>query len=494
MAKGWEGVGEPYIDDGVSGTLGIAHRPALKRLVQDVHAGKIDAVITLKMDRLARNLKLLLTIWDDLEACGCDVVTVKESIDTTIPTGRLIRNVLGAIAEFERDTILERTLAGKHVKVTQRGEVMRSTAPYGYRLIRRDRSSNTPGYLEVDTTTASVVRRIFELMTAGHSTTKIAETFTREAIPTPKGQQTWAYASIKKIINNPVYYGQAAHGVTIVTGKAEDGKQIRKRQATADQHFTAVPATVDRPLWDAANSQLGHNRRFARRNAKHSYLLGGGLVKCGLCNHTMSGVTNGQLVYYRCSHTTPDASRVVHSVPAPVLERVVWGTLCDLLRDPGRVLADVEALADDSSAQAKDTDKEIARLTKAEQDVEHQESRLLDLYIAEKLDADRYESKSAALKAQRHVLRRKALELADRRASVVADVLPIEDVRAMCAAVARGLGKLTDEERQQVVQTYITKITATRERVAIEGRLPSLSASVALAGEGTPPCIAGTPC
>jgi hypothetical protein len=47
------------------------------------------------------------------------------------------------------------------------------------------------------------------------------------------------------------------------------------------------------------------------------------------------------------------------------------------------VLADVEALADDSSAQAKDTDKEIARLTKAEQDVEHQESRLLDLYIAE---------------------------------------------------------------------------------------------------------------
>jgi len=114
----------------------------------------IDAVITLKMDRLARNLKLLLTIWDDLEACGCDVVTVKESIDTTIPTGRLIRNVLGAIAEFERDTILERTLAGKHVKVTQRGEVMRSTAPYGYRLIRRDRSSNTPGYLEVDTTTA----------------------------------------------------------------------------------------------------------------------------------------------------------------------------------------------------------------------------------------------------------------------------------------------------------------------------------------------------
>ncbi len=48
VAKGWEGVGEPYIDDGVSGTLGIAHRPALKRLVQDVHAGKIDAVITLK--------------------------------------------------------------------------------------------------------------------------------------------------------------------------------------------------------------------------------------------------------------------------------------------------------------------------------------------------------------------------------------------------------------------------------------------------------------
>jgi site-specific DNA recombinase len=264
------------------------------------------------MDRLARNLKLLLTIWDDLEACGCDVVTVKESIDTTIPTGRLIRNVLGAIAEFERDTILERTLAGKHVKVTQRGgHAVHS--PYGYRLIRRDRSSNTPGYLEVDTTTASVVRRIFELMTAGHSTTKIAETFTREAIPTPKGSRRGPMLPLRKSSTIP------STMVKLHTGSLSSRARLR----TASRYVSGRPRRTSisqpfRPPW------TGHcGTRLTRNWAIIAGLHGAtrstatcwaGLVKCGLCNHTMSGVTNGQLVYYRCSHTTPDASRVVHSV------------------------------------------------------------------------------------------------------------------------------------------------------------------------------------
>ena len=257
VAKGWEVAGEPYIDDGYSGTLSAVHRPALKRLLQDIHAGSIDVVICTKMDRLARKLKLLLTTWDEIEECDCAVVVIKESIDTSTSTGRLIRNVLGSIAEFERDTILERTLAGKQIKITQRKEVLRSTPAYGYRYILRDKSLRAPGRLVVDEVTAPVVRRIFERQVAsGMSTLKVAQLLTAEKIPTQKGRTTWGFSTIKQIVNNPTYYGQAPHGLHMVIGKGENGKQRRKRQPIEQGTYTDAPAIVSKDLWIAANEQL----------------------------------------------------------------------------------------------------------------------------------------------------------------------------------------------------------------------------------------------
>jgi len=105
--RGWMPVEESYIDDGVSGTL--RDRPALGRLLADAKAGKIDVVVCTKLDRLARKLRVLLSIWDELEDMGVAVVIIEESIDTTTAIGQLVRNVLGAIAEFEVDTIAART-------------------------------------------------------------------------------------------------------------------------------------------------------------------------------------------------------------------------------------------------------------------------------------------------------------------------------------------------------------------------------------------------
>ena len=145
------------------------------------------------------------------------------------------------------------------------------------------------------------------------------------------------------------------------------------------------------------------------------------------------------------------------------------------------MLTDLQALADDSSIQANDMDKEIARLEAMVSDVELQESRLLDLYLkSNSLSKAQYETKSLELVEQRHELRRKALALSDQRDRVVAKVLPGDDVQALCALVAVGLDKLTFEERRQIVRTYITGITATRERVEIAGRLPSLSTTVSI--------------
>src|ERR1700678_175752 len=73
---------------------------------------KFDVVVVWKLDRLARSLKQLLTIGDECRTLGVDLVSLRQNIDTTLPAGRLTFQILGAVAEFERELLRERVKAG----------------------------------------------------------------------------------------------------------------------------------------------------------------------------------------------------------------------------------------------------------------------------------------------------------------------------------------------------------------------------------------------
>lgn len=104
------GPAEEYVDAGVSGAKD--RRPALDQLLADARRRKVSALVVTKLDRLARSTRHLANLGAELEALGVDLVVLDQSIDTGTPAGRLLFNVLGAIAEFERDLIRERVRAG----------------------------------------------------------------------------------------------------------------------------------------------------------------------------------------------------------------------------------------------------------------------------------------------------------------------------------------------------------------------------------------------
>ena len=101
---------EEFVDQGVSGAKD--RRPALNRLLKDARRRRFDLVACVKLDRLARSVRHLTTLAAEFEALGIGLVVLDQAIDTTTPSGRLLFHVLGAIAEFERDLIRERTVAG----------------------------------------------------------------------------------------------------------------------------------------------------------------------------------------------------------------------------------------------------------------------------------------------------------------------------------------------------------------------------------------------
>lgn len=107
-ARGWEA--KEYIDVGESGSKD--HRPGLDGLMEDTRKRRIDGILVWKLDRLARSLKSLLTMLDELRALGVQFVSYTENLDFSTPAGRAMTSLIGTFAEFERDLIRERVRAG----------------------------------------------------------------------------------------------------------------------------------------------------------------------------------------------------------------------------------------------------------------------------------------------------------------------------------------------------------------------------------------------
>jgi DNA invertase Pin-like site-specific DNA recombinase len=107
-ARSWTAT--EFVDHGVSGAK--EKRPALEALLAEARARRVDVLVCVKLDRLARSVHHLVAMVREFEVLGVDLVVLDQAIDTTTPAGRLLFHVLAAISEFERDLIRDRVLAG----------------------------------------------------------------------------------------------------------------------------------------------------------------------------------------------------------------------------------------------------------------------------------------------------------------------------------------------------------------------------------------------
>src|SRR5450755_467587 len=106
---GWDPL-PPYIDEGVSGKN--LDRPQMKKLIRDARAKRFDFVVIYKLDRLSRRLSDLITLRDEFENAGVGIRSATEPFDTTNSAGKLLFNMLGSFAQFEREMIIDRTKMG----------------------------------------------------------------------------------------------------------------------------------------------------------------------------------------------------------------------------------------------------------------------------------------------------------------------------------------------------------------------------------------------
>ncbi len=111
QSRGWQVI-EVYSDEGISGSKGRSERPALNALLKDAVRGKFDLLAVWSIDRLGRSLQHLVSTINELNAVGVDLYVHQQALDTSTPSGKLAFSIFGALSEYERELIRERTRAG----------------------------------------------------------------------------------------------------------------------------------------------------------------------------------------------------------------------------------------------------------------------------------------------------------------------------------------------------------------------------------------------
>lgn len=166
-------------------------RPGLTRALEILEGGEAQALVVLSLDRLTRSVKDLGHLVEFFDRTKTALVSVQDSINTLTAAGRLVLNVLGSIAQWEREAIAERTTAALAVK-RDRGEKTGGTVPYGFDVDSEGRLIHNPREQEA-------LKLIKRLRQRGYSLRKIGERLTDQGFPPKKGG-SWHPQVIKKII------------------------------------------------------------------------------------------------------------------------------------------------------------------------------------------------------------------------------------------------------------------------------------------------------
>lgn len=351
--EGWVALSEQYDDGGFTG--GNLDRPALKRLLRDIEAGKIDIVVCYKVDRLSRSLLDFAKLIETFDRHEVSFVSVTQSFQTTTSMGRLTLNILLSFAQFERELVSER-VRDKVAGAKRKGKYTGGPPVIGYDVDFENHK------LVVNPAEAKTVRHIFRRYSELGSGLAVSRELnergiTRKSRTTKKGNfhpgTPWNGKQIYEVMNNCIYIGEVKHRDKVYLGEHE--------------------AIVPRALWDKVHSLIAHDPETGRRKLDAAPHLLRGIIRCGHCDNAMTTswtTRHGKVYsYYVCSRATKMGYSTcpVKTVAAGEMEQAVTNQLRAVFRSPEMIAqtymqAKAHEAGEIERLRTEKTDLEIKRL------------------------------------------------------------------------------------------------------------------------------------
>ena len=268
----WEFVGM-YTDEGISAT-NTKHRKGFKRMIDDAMDGKIDLIITKSVSRFARNTVDSLTTVRKLKDKGIEIYFEKENIWTLDAKGELLITIMSSLAQEESRSISENVTWG-HRKRFADGKVSLAFSHFlGY-----DRGMD--GNLIVNKKQAEIVKLIYRLYLSGYTFHSIAKELTERKIPTPAGCKIWRANTIRSILMNEKYKGDALLQKKITVDFLT--KETKKNEGEVPQYYVEHnhEAIISPQVFDWVQEEIKRRRKGKKRYSGVSIFSS--KIKCGQC-------------------------------------------------------------------------------------------------------------------------------------------------------------------------------------------------------------------
>jgi site-specific DNA recombinase len=322
-SEGWRLIKGRYDDGGLSG--GSMERPALKKLLSDVRAGKVDIIVVYKVDRLTRSLTDFAKIVEILDNKEASFVSVTQAFNTTTSMGRLTLNVLLSFAQFEREVTAER-IRDKIAASRKKGLWMGGPVPLGYDVKDKKLLINGPEakmvqslyklYLDLDT-----VRDVkIEAGRRGYRTKRQTYSTGRQV-----GGCEFTRGRLYHLLRNPLYIGRVKHKDQTYLGRHKE--------------------VIDQQTWEEVQAKLEGRAMRSKdmpRCSNKPLLLGLLFDEAGERLTTNHSLKNGKRYRYYVSKPPDDKKSKPEDngwrLPAAELERLVVNELMSVLTDPIKVM------------------------------------------------------------------------------------------------------------------------------------------------------------
>ena len=460
-----------FIDQAVSGKH--LARPGLDRLRDVAASGALPTLLCLSPDRLARNLGAQQVVLDELGQAAVTVIFLDQPSLGDSPQAKLLLDIQGAFAEYERVLISERMRRGRLYHLRQ-GQGVPYPAPYGYRY--QPAQERQAASWQLAASEAAIVEQTFVWYTQEHlSLAELAHRLNVRQIPGPDGA-VWYPSTLGRLLRQPAYRGLAYYNrrQADASGLGERRKQGQGRlrfprytpRPAVEWIACSVPALVSDELWQAAQEQLAMQTRFAPRNSQRTYGLRGLLV-CSVCGHTLQGRTQRSISYYTCVYggkrRPPDIPLHTQSLRRDLVEPLIWQALADLLREPQRI-CDAWAAVTQTTPVVSERDARRQHL------LLQQRQRLLDAYQAGLLQLDELIQRQNPLELELH-------EIQTRMANKPAPAPVQISLEAFTERIQHALAASDDETKQEVLRLLIERIVVSDEALTVEHIIPTVEVS-----------------
>lgn len=336
----WEFV-SVYTDEGISGTS-TARREGFKTMIADALAGKIDLIVTKSVSRFARNTVDSLTTVRQLKEKGIEIYFEKENIWTLDSKGELLISIMSSLAQEESRSISENVTWGKRKRFAD-GKV---SVPFSH-FLGYDRGED--GSLVLNKDEAVIVKRIFSMFLQGMTPYGIASRLTAEGIPSPGKKTKWNAGTVRSMLANEKYKGDALLQKTYTTDFLT--KKKKPNEGEVPQYYVtgSHEAIIEPEIFDMVQRELA--RRSKGRNRHSGVHVFSGKIKCGACgswfgSKVWHSTDKYRRVIWRCNHKFDGEKCATPHVDDKMIEAAFIKAVNLLIAERDAILEDCAAIKD----------------------------------------------------------------------------------------------------------------------------------------------------